>query len=207
MRPRFYLSAALVLGAVSSLSAQTTVTPFVGSMIPLQSLLLDTAGASGFRMQVHTIYGVRITKPMSPSLGVEFAFGAGSGTLEAVSAEVFELQTAVYFADLRARFRVAGDDNTQVGAILGAGWTQYSSGLFDAAHEGDDETSFKGTVTGIFGLGMTAKLSDRITLSVDATDRIHEQGIDAPGLSTGQFADKLQHDLTFSAGLSFPLGR
>jgi hypothetical protein len=207
MRSKFFLSAALVVGAASSLSAQTTVTPFVGSMVPLQSLLLDTAGTAGFRMQAHTIYGVRVTKPMSPSLGVEFAFGAGSGSLEAVSTEVFELQTAVYFADLRARFRVAGDDNTQVGAILGAGWTQFSSGLFDAAHEADEDTRFKGTVTGILGLGLTAKLGDRITLSVDATDRIHEQGIDAPGLSTGQFNDKLQHDLTFSAGLAFPLGR
>jgi hypothetical protein len=207
MRSRLYLSAALVLGAASTLPAQTTITPFVGSMIPLQSLLLDTAGASGFRMQVQTFYGVRFAKPMSSSLGMELALGAGSGTLEAVSAEVFELQTAVYFADLRARLRVAGGDDAQLGAIVGGGWTQFSSGLFDAAHEGDDDTRFKGTITGIVGLGFTAKLSDRITLSVDATDRIHEQGIDAPGLSTGQFTDKLQHDLTFSAGLAFPLGR
>jgi hypothetical protein len=207
MHSRFFLSAVLVLGAASSLSAQTTVTPFVGSMIPMQSLLLDTAGSAGFRTQVQTIYGVRFGKPMSPSLGLELALGAGSGTIQAASVDLLDIKTSVYFADLRARLRVAGDDDTQLGVIAGAGWTQFSSGLFDAAHEGDPDTRFKGTVTGIFGLGLTAKLSDRITLSVDATDRIHEQGIDAPGLSTGQFNDKLQHDLTFSAGLAFPLGR
>lgn len=207
MHRKFFLATALFVGAASSLSAQTTITPYIGSMIPLQSLLLDTAGTAGFRMQSHAIYGFRVAKPMSPSLGIELAFGAGSGTLEGVSTEVLELKTAVYFADLRARLRVAGDDDTELGAIVGAGWTQFSSGLFDAANEADDETKFKGTVTGIFGLGLTAKLGGRVTLSVDLTDRIHEQGIDAPGLSSDQFTDKLQHDLTFSAGLAFPLGR
>jgi hypothetical protein len=205
MHPKLYLSAALMLGAASSLSAQTTVTPFVGAMLPMRSMLLDTAGSSGFRMQAHTIYGVRIGKPMSPALDLELAAGAGSGDFQAVATETIDLKTSVYFADLRANLRVAGNEDARLSAIAGAGWTQYSSGLFDAAHEGDPDTRLKGTITGMIGLGLRATLGSRLTLSVDVLDRIHEQGIEAPGLS-GQ-TEPLQHDITFSAGLSFPLGR
>ena len=206
MRSNFILAAALAVASAAPLSAQTEVTPFVGAMIPMRSMLVDTAGASGFRMQAHTIFGIRFSKPMSPSLGLELALGAGSGSLQAVSAEVLDLKTSVYFADLRARFRIAGDDDTQLGAIIGAGWTQFSSGLFDAAHEGDEDTRFAGTITGMVGLGLKAKLGGRVTLAIDALDRIHEQGVEAPGLSTDQFSQKLQHDVTVSAGLAFPLG-
>jgi len=206
MRRSLLVAAALVAGANSSLLAQTTVTPFVGTMLPMTSLLVDTAGAAAFRMQTHTIYGVRFGKAMSPSLGLELALGAGSGELESVAVDVLNIKMSVYFADLRARLRLAGNDDNHLGLIAGAGWTQFSSGLFDAAHEGDDEIQLKGTVTGIVGLGYQAKISDRITLSFDATDRIHEQGIESPGITDGQFNDKLQHDVTFTAGLVFPLG-
>jgi len=206
MRSKLLIAAALVAGATSPLIAQTTVTPFIGSMIPMTSLLADTGGTGGFRMQAHTIYGLRFTRAMSPSLGLELAFGAGSGSMQAASTDVIDLDFAVYFADLRARLRVAGDDDTQLGIIAGAGWTQFSSGFFDAAHEADEDTQFKGTVTGIVGLGFQAKVSDRLILSFDATDRIHEQGVDAAGLDTDQYAKYLQHDATFTFGLTFPLG-
>jgi hypothetical protein len=206
MRSKFLIAATLVAGATSSLAAQTTVTPFIGSMIPMTSLLADTSGNGGFRMQAHTIYGLRFAKAMSPSLGLELALGAGSGSMQVASTDVIDLDFAVYFADLRARLRVAGDDDTNLGIIAGAGWTQFSSGFFDAAHEADEDTKFKGTATGIVGLAFQAKVTDRLIFSFDATDRIHEQGIDAAGLDTDQYAKYLQHDATFTFGLAFPLG-
>lgn len=207
MRSKLLLAASLILGSVTVAEAQVTVTPFIGTMIPMRSMLVDTGGTAGFRMQAHTIYGMRFSKPMSPSLGLELALGAGSGTLEAVGTDVIDLKTSVYFADARARLRIAGDDDAQLGAIVGAGWTQFSSGLFDAAHEADEDTRFKGTITGMVGLGFNARLSNRVSVSVDALDRIHEQGVDAPGLNTDQYVKKMQHDVTVAAGLSFPLGR
>jgi len=206
MRSKLFAALALCVTVAAPLSAQTEITPFVGTMIPMTSLLVDTSGTGGFRMQAHTIYGVRFAKPMSPSLGLELALGTGSGSLQSYSTEIIEIKTAVYFADLRARLRVAGGDDTQLGVIVGAGWTQFGAGLFDAAHEADDDTKFAGTVTGIVGLGFKAKVGDRITLSFDASDRIHEQGVEAPGLDTEQYAKKLQHDVTLTAGLAFPLG-
>ena len=206
MRSKFLIAATLVAGATSSLAAQTTVTPFIGSMIPMTSLLADTGGNGGFRRQAHTIYGLRFAKAMSPSLGLELALGAGSGSMQVASTDVIDLDFAVYFADLRARLRVAGDDDTNLGIIAGAGWTQFSSGFFDAAHEADEDTKFKGTATGIVGLGFQAKVTDRLIFSFDATDRIHEQGIDAAGLDTDQYAKYVQHDATFTFGQAFPLG-
>lgn len=207
MRPKLFAALALAALAAAPLAAQTTVTPFVGSMIPMRSLLADTGGTGGFRMQAHTIFGFKLSRPMSPTFGLELAVGGGSGELQAVSAGEFpELKSSVWFADLQARVRLAGNDDANVGAIVGAGWTQFSSGIFDAAHEADENTSFKGTVTGIIGLGFKAKINDRLMLSFDATDRIHEQGVDAPGLDTDQYAKYLQHDATFTFGLAFPLG-
>jgi hypothetical protein len=175
-------------------------------MIPTISLLVDTGGTAAYRMQAQTIYGIRFAKPISPAFGLELNLGAGSGKLELVSSDVIELKTSVWFADLRGRLRIAGGDNAALGLLFGAGWTQYSSGLFDAAHEADDDTKFKGTATGIVGLGFKGKLGDRAIFSFDATDRIHEQGIDAPLLSGGGFAEKTQHDASFTFGLAFPLG-
>lgn len=207
MRPKFLAALALCVSAAAPLAAQTTVTPFIGSMIPMRSLLADTGGAGGFRMQAHTIIGFRLARPMSSKLGLELAVGAGSGEMQAItSGDYPQIKTAVWFADLQARVRLAGNDDANVGAIVGAGWTQFSSGLFDAAHEADENTSFAGRVTGIVGLGFHGKLGEHVLVSFDATDRIHEQGIDAPGLDTDQYTKYLQHDATFTFGLAIPLG-
>lgn len=205
MRSKLILTLALTLGVATPSLAQIEVTPFVGTMIPMRSMLLDTAGSAGFRMQTQQIFGVRFAKPMSPTLGLELALGAGSGNFQIVSSDVIDLKTSVYFADVRANLRVAGNDDAQLGVVAGAGWTQFTSGLFDAAHEGDPDTQLKGTATGMIGLALKAKLGSRLTLSVDAMDRIHQQGVDAPGITSG-LTELLQHDVTVSAGLSFPLG-
>jgi hypothetical protein len=205
MRSKLFLAAALLAGTATSLSAQTTITPFVGATLPMRSMLVDTSGSGYFRMQAQTIYGVAISKSMSPRFGLALAAGAGTGELEAVSGgNPLVLRSSLWFADLRARLRVMGNDDADLGAVFGAGWTQYSMGLFDAAHVGDPNTELKGTFTAIVGLGTRAKLGSHLTLAVSALDRIHKQGIDAPGL--GSFEERTQHDMTFAAGLAFPLG-
>lgn len=206
MRSKLLLAATLILGGASAAQAQITITPYAGTMIPMRSLLLDTAGASGFRMQNQTIFGMQFARTMSPSVGLELALGAGSGSMQIFGADVIDLKTSVYFADLRARVRVAGNEDAQLAAVLGAGWTQYTSGLFDAAHEGDPDTQFKGTATGLVGLALKARLGAHANLSVEAIDRIHNQGVEAPGIGDG-FTEPMQHDVTIAAGLSFPIGR
>lgn len=206
MRSKLLLAAAFLLGGAPAAQAQISITPFAGTMIPMRSLLLDTAGTAGFRMQNQTIFGMQFAKAMSPSLGLELALGAGSGSMQIFSTDVIDLKTSVYFADLRARVRVAGNEDAQLAAVVGAGWTQYTSGLFDAAHEGDPDTQFKGTATGLLGLALKARLGAHANLSFEAIDRIHEQGVDAPGI-TGGLTELMQHDITIAAGLSFPLGR
>ena len=68
-----------------------------------------------------------------------------------------------------------------------------------------ERVDLAGRATGLLGLAFRARLGGRLTLYADAVDRIHEQSIEASSI-TG-VTDPLQHDVTISAGLSFPLGR
>ena len=75
MPSKLFLSAVLLTGAASPILAQTTITPFVGTMIPMRSMLLDTAGSSGFRMQAQRIEidnGAEVTaRAQHPAADVE----------------------------------------------------------------------------------------------------------------------------------------
>ena len=114
---------------------QLSITPFVGTMVPLKTMVIDTAGGTYFRVTPHTIYGLRLSRQMSSALTVQLEGGIGRGEFEAIAGSTpIQLASSVYFADLRVRFRVAGSDATNVGIIGGAGWTQFSNGLFDTAH-------------------------------------------------------------------------
>jgi hypothetical protein len=206
MRSKVLLTLALLLGTASTARAQLSVTPFVGSMIPLNTMVMDTAGGTYYKSTAHTIYGLRLTKQMSPSLALQFQGGVGKGGFEAIAGSTpIQLESSVYFADVRVRLRIAGSDATNLGVIGGAGWTQFKNGLFDTAHEQDSSNKLAGRITGIVGLGMRAHLTGDAALTADLTDRIHEQSVDAPGLA-GNVIKPLQHDLTMTFGLNFPLG-
>jgi hypothetical protein len=199
--------AAFTLLAGPVAAQDLSVSSFVGRSVPMQSLLVDTAGSAYFKFAAHTIYGLRLDKAMSTSFTLGLAAGGGNGELDIVSGGTpLLLPTSFYFIDARARLRLLGGDRADLGAVLGAGWTQWRMGLFDAANEGDPDTKLEGRMTGTIGLSLRSELTDRIALVIDATDRIHDQPLEAPGIAAG-FNEILQHDLTFAIGLSFPLGQ
>jgi hypothetical protein len=206
MRSKFLLAAALVAGTASTAAAQLSITPFVGTMIPLKPMIEDTAGGTYFTLTSHTIYGLRASKVLSPTLTLQVQGGIGKGGFEAASGTTpLVLASSVYFVDARLRLRVAGSDATNLGVIAGAGWTQFANGLFDTAHDQDSGNKLAGRPTGIIGLGIRAHLTGDAALTADLTDRIHEQPVEAPFLGTG-LIKPLQHDLSMTFGLNFPLG-
>lgn len=209
MRSRIMVVAALVAGSASAASAQLSVTPFVGQMIPLANMLTDSSGGgSYYRMTAHTIYGLRVSRQMSPTLALQLQGGAGKGSFEAASGSTqIVLSSTLWFADLRGRLRLVGSDETNLGLIAGAGWTQFKMGLFDAAHSSDPNTKLAGKVTGIVGLGFKGKLTGSSAFTMDLTDRIHAQPIEASFLSGSTVQKPTQHNVTATFGLNFPLGR
>src|SRR5258705_3810964 len=86
MRSKFLVVAALVSGAVSTAHAQLSVTPFIGEVIPLNNMITDTSGGSGsyYRLTSPTLYGLRLSKQMSPRLVLQLQARAGKGGFEAV---------------------------------------------------------------------------------------------------------------------------
>ncbi|HET7023712.1 MAG TPA: hypothetical protein VFI39_00725 [Gemmatimonadales bacterium] len=201
------LTLATLLAVAPLTAQQLSITPFVGSIIPLKTMIIDTAGGTYYRATAHTTYGLRISRSMSSALSLQLQAGIGRGQFEAIGGtSVIELASSVYFADLRVRFRIVGSDATNLGIIGGAGWTQFSNGLFDTAHAEDSGTDLAGRVTGIVGLGVKAHLTGNASFTADLTDRIHEQSIDATSLGSGVIKPT-QHDLAMSFGLNFPFGK
>lgn len=208
MRSKFLLVGALLAGTASTAHAQLSITPFIGEMVPLNNMLTDTTGGSGtyYRLNAHTVFGLRLAKQMSPGFALQLQAGTGKGTFEAVSGPTpIALASTVWFADLRGRLRILGNNDANLGVLVGAGWTQFKMGLFDAAHELDSGTKLAGRVTGIVGFGMRAHLVGDAAFTADLTDRIHEQSVDAAFISSAVIKP-MQHDLSVTFGLNFPLG-
>lgn len=209
MRSRLLIAVALLAGTASTASAQLSVTPFVGQMIPLANMLTDSSsGGSYYRMTAHTLYGLRLSKQMSPTLALQFQGGVGKGKFEAASGSVqMLLSSELWFADVRGRLRLLGSDETNVGLLVGAGWTQFKMGLIDAVHAGSPDTKLDGKVTGIVGLGVRGRLTAGTAFTMDLTDRIHAQPLEAAFLSGSTVEKPTQHNVTASIGLNFPLAR
>ena len=200
-------SAGLALVLAARVSAQTTLTPFGGRIFPQRSMIIDTAGGGYFRMLQQTVYGLQVSRTVAPGIAVELVGGIGSGTMEVVEgATELALGTSIYFADLRGRLKIVGTDAAQLSVVGGAGWTQYSMGLFEAAHATTDSTKLKGTVTGIVGLAFRGKVSERFALTADLTDRLHAQPITGANFGSNPIHQS-QNDLAFNLGLSFPLDK
>ena len=185
-------------------SAACDVTPFIGATVPTKSLIIQSSGPAIFRNKTHAIYGLSIGTSFSEKLGVDLVLGAGSGSLEVVGTEVLELASTILIADVRGTFRIKGNDQAGLGLVGGVGYTMQKVGLFDYA-ELTDAGEFKGKLTGIVGLGFDAEVSDRMGISVQMVDRIRQQGIEVEG-ATG-LNEPTQHDVTITAGLSFPLNK
>lgn len=200
---RFAAVLALPFLATRPLAAQVEVTPFIGAAIPTRSLVVDTAAGLVFRMRPHTLYGLRAGTALSERLTVEAALAVGSGSLEGIGADVFEFGSTMFLADLRGRLRIAGGREAGLVLVGGIGYTDQDVSFLAVAEE-VGYGSFQGKVTGIAGVGVEGRLGGRLRVSLDLLDRIHAQGIEAPGLVEG--VKKTQHDVVVTAGVSVPLG-
>jgi len=195
---------ALSFVPIQSARAACHVTPYIGASVPTRSLLIQASGSTLIRNKTHTVYGLALDHSLSSRFGLELVAGAGTGAIEVVSTDALELASTLLFADARGKFRIAGNDDANLGLVGGVGYTTQKIGLFDFAKlTGSGE--FKGKLTGILGLSFGAALSDRLRLSMEMVDRIREQGIVIEG-STG-LTEPTQHDVTITAGLSFPLSK
>jgi len=212
-RPLSLLSFAAVLVAAFAIApapasaADHEVTPFIGAMIPANTLLMSNNGSSTLiRMQTQTLYGIDMTHMISSRFGLSAVLAAGTGKLEVVSTTALQLATTTFIGDLRGRFRLCGKpDEANTGLVLGVGYTDVNSGLFDFAHATGTGT-FLGRLTGIVGGDVHAPVSDRFGLKVTAVDRIHEQGVSVTGLSgPGVYSKITQNDICATAGLTFKL--
>ena len=191
----------LVAGAAH---AEWTVTPFAGVTVPHQTLLIEESGSSLFKNAHHKLFGIALGMPVANRFGLDLAVAYGNGELELVGGVATQLASSVIIADLKGRLQLLGGDDASLGLIAGVGFTQFRNGLFDALNVQDEDTELSATIAGLVGLGVRARLSDRMWLTVDGVDRIHDHGIEVPG-GLGTFEEEMQHDLTFTAGLTFPL--
>lgn len=179
------------------------VTPFVGAMIPANSLFLQTGGGSYIRNSTHTIYGLSLGCPMKDKMGAEIVLATGTGKLELVGTTPLQLSSTVFIADLRGRYRLLGNESSHLAGVLGVGYTDFNTGLFDLAHETNQGT-YIGRLTGIVGAEVHGSLSDQMRVNISLVDRIHESGI---GLNLGGLngSEKTQNDLNATLGIAFGL--
>ena len=180
------------------------VTPFVGAMIPANSLFLVTGGGSYIRFTTHTIYGLSFGCPMKDKIGAEIVLATGTGKMEVIGGTTsLSLGSTAFIADLRGRYRLLGNEGSHLAGVLGVGYTDYNIGLFDLAHETGQGT-YIGRLTGIVGAEVHGSLSDQMHVNISLVDRIHESGI---GLNLGGLdgSQKTQNDLNATLGIAFGL--
>jgi len=196
---------ALLFVPLERARAACDITPYIGASVPTRSLVIQVSGGTIIRNRTHTVYGLGLTHSLSSKFGVEVVAGAGTGSIEVVGGTTaLELASTLLFADVRGKFRIMGGDDANLGLVGGVGYTTQKIGLFDFAKL-SESGEFKGKLTGVVGLSFGAALSDRLRLSMEMVDRIREQGIVIEG-STG-LTEPTQHDVTVTAGLSFPLSK
>ena len=193
----------LLLTPCHAARAACDITPFIGASVPTRALHIQIAGATLIRNTTHTVYGLALGTSFTDRFGAELVLGAGSGSIEVIGgSDVLDIASTLLIADARGRFRIAGGDQANIGLVGGVGYTTQKIALFDYA-ELTDAGKFEGKLTGILGLSFGAALSDRLRLSMEMVDRIREPGIVLTG-ATG-LREPTQHDVTVTAGLSFPL--
>ena len=192
---------ALMVFPLRPARAAIDVTPFIGAMIPAKTQFMEGSGSTYLRMETHTVYGLTLGSSLNEKLGMQVVLGTGTGKMELVGGDRFELASTVFFADLRGRLRLLGGSQSSLSGVVGVGYTDFAIGLFDLADETDLGT-FIGRATGVVGAEIHSDLSDRVRLNVTMVDRIHASGV---GLNVfgGDSIEKTQNDITITAGLTF----
>lgn len=206
-RAALLLAVSIALPLKTASAGTCQVSPFVGAMIPANTLLLLTSGGSYIRMKTHTLYGLDVEHSLSPKLGVDVVLATGTGSMEVIGGTTsLALGSTAFIADLRGRYRLMGTEDDNLGLVLGVGYTDFNSGLFDLAHETDTGT-FLGRLTGIAGVDLHGSLTDRLGLKAVFVDRIHVSGLSAPGLTGPDYVEKTQNDLCITAGITIKTGK
>src|SRR5262245_24360524 len=114
---------ALALPAAPASAAEHEVTPFIGGMIPANTLIMSST-PTVIRMQTQTLYGLDMTHMVSSRFGLSAVLAAGTGKLEIVTATATQIATTTFIGDLRGRFRLCGKpDQANTGLVLGVGYT------------------------------------------------------------------------------------
>lgn len=201
--PAVIAAVGLMLAASSASAMEFEITPFTGAVVPNQTSIISSNGSSAFRNHTHLLLGVAVSTPVASWLDLELAGAVGGGETEVVGATANEIASSLLIGDLRARVRMVGGDNAELGLLAGVGWTQFRSALFDVFGELSTDIKLEGKLTGVVGLGLRARLSERLRLTFDAVDRIHDNGLEGDTL-TG-LIQPTQHDIAVTAGLTFPL--
>ena len=195
------LSLILIGAPLAPARAALEVTPFVGALVPTKTMLIESSTI--MRNQTHTVYGAVLATSLAGPIDLEIAGGVGTGKMQLITSSDVPSASSLLLADARARVRLIGRDQTHVALLAGVGYTKFSVSFFDYLEEQDDENKFTGELTGLIGLGFRGALAERMSLSVDAIDRIHDTGIELPTVTGARI--RTQHDILFAAGLTFPL--
>jgi hypothetical protein len=200
-------SAIALTTLVSTSHAQSglTVTPIIGVYAPSKPLIADSASAAFFETETAALYGIRIGYWFSPRIAVEGGFAMSPSRMHAssvASATDLKFKSTAKLADLRGVFLLSRPGAaTGLHVSAGVAYTRASNALFDLSDEIGSFT-FKTSIGGVVGLGVTRRLAAGTDLRVDFEDRIYKVSFDGSGIDV---KDRTQQDFVFSAGLSLAL--
>jgi outer membrane protein W len=198
----FCVSAALATPATAQ--SKLEFSPFVGEMVPVRVLAVDSTGSAALEHSNQTAYGARIAYWVTPRIALEGTLGFSQGDLIIVSTQVLKLRSTAMIADVRARFRLTNPlAKSSVFVTAGAGVVDHRNLLFDAGAE-QDLIEIKNPIGAVVGMGATIPVTGDVMLRVDMEDHIHKTEISGTGL--GFESDRTQHDLLFSLGAVVPFG-
>ncbi|MDP9144885.1 MAG: hypothetical protein M3N43_09365 [Actinomycetota bacterium] len=208
MRSRLVVVLFLMLVGTVPATAQLEVNGFAGVTVPLRVMIMDTTTGLYYNMTEHRIAGIRVAGTLSRAIALDAQLGVGAGDWESfdgTTSAFFKFPADLWFGDVRLRVRVVGTDAASIEGIAGVGYAKWTTGLFEVLEVAGAGFSFKGVMVGTLGFGFRARVGDRARLTMDLTDRIHAQVLDA---ALGpEVVQPTQHDLTVTAGVAFPVGR
>jgi hypothetical protein len=197
--------AALVLALPAPAQGQFEFTPFVGVMVPLRAVAMDSGGSSAFEHTTGTMYGAKLGYRAGPRIAAELSGGFGSSQLQIVATGVLKIRSTTNMVDLRLRYLLSSPSATNsVFVTAGAGIVDRRNALFDVGEQaGSFEYSTK--IGFVVGLGATLRVLSDLALRVDVEDHIHGNELEGTGLTLAE--QQTQHDIHISLGAMVPFGR
>lgn len=202
--PVFGVVAALAVAPPAHAQSRFEFTPFVGTMLPLKVLAVDTAGAAAIEHTTGTSYGAKVTFWAAARLGLEASAAFASSQLQVISTAVLKIRSTTTMLDLRARYLLSNPLATNSVFITGGvGLVDHRNSLFDAGEE-SDLLEYKAKIGFVVGMGATFRVTSNLSLRADVEDHIHSSELNGDGLPG--LEERTQHDLHISLGAVVPFG-